>query len=44
VGAALAATIAGLIRSSEGNDDHAFIIAGILCMFSALAVLFAGRM
>jgi sugar phosphate permease len=44
VGAALAATIAGLIRSNEGNYDHAFIIAGILCMFSAVAVLFAGRL
>jgi predicted MFS family arabinose efflux permease len=35
VGAALAASIAGLIRTNEGNYDHAFMIAGLL--------LFAGR-
>jgi predicted MFS family arabinose efflux permease len=41
LGAALAASVAGFIRTNEGSYDHAFIIAGILCMISALAVLFA---
>jgi len=43
VGAALAASIAGLIRTNEGNYDHAFMIAGVLCIISAIGVLFAGR-
>jgi predicted MFS family arabinose efflux permease len=43
VGAALAASIAGLIRTNEGNYDHAFMIAGLLCIMSAVGVLFAGR-
>jgi sugar phosphate permease len=43
VGAALATTVAGLIRSIEGSYDHAFIIAGVLCMISAVGVLFAGN-
>jgi sugar phosphate permease len=36
VGAALAASFAGLIRTVEGNYDHAFMIAGFLCMISAI--------
>jgi sugar phosphate permease len=43
VGAALAASFAGLIRTFEGSYDPAFMIAGILCMFSAVGVLFAAR-
>jgi sugar phosphate permease len=43
VGAALAASIAGLIRTNEGSYDHAFMIAGFLCMISAVGVLFAGK-
>lgn len=43
VGAALAASVAGLIRTNEGNYDYAFMIAGFLCMISAIGVLFAGR-
>ncbi len=43
VGAALAATFAGLIRTGEGNYDHAFMIAGILCLITAVAVLFAAK-
>jgi sugar phosphate permease len=43
VGAALAASFAGFIRTHEGNYDHAFIFAGILCMISAIGVLFAGK-
>src|ERR1700728_2635329 len=43
VGAALAATFAGLIRTNEGNYDHAFMIAGVLCMITAVAVLFAAK-
>lgn len=43
VGAALAASFAGFIRTVEGSYDYAFTIAGILCMISALGVLFAAR-
>jgi sugar phosphate permease len=43
IGAALAAAFAGYIRTAEGSYDHAFLIAGGLCMASAIAVLFAGR-
>jgi len=43
IGAALAASFAGLIRTTEGNYDHAFIIAGVLCMIAAVSVLFAGK-
>ena len=43
VGAAMAASFAGFIRTSEGNYDHAFIFAGFLCMISAIGVLFAGK-
>ena len=43
VGAALAASVAGLIRTNEGSYDHAFMIAGFLCMISAVAVLFATK-
>jgi sugar phosphate permease len=43
VGAALAASFAGFIRTNEGNYDHAFLIAGFLCMISAIGVLFAGK-
>jgi sugar phosphate permease len=43
VGAAAAASFAGFIRTNEGNYDHAFIIAGVLCLISAVGILFAGR-
>jgi sugar phosphate permease len=43
VGAALAASVAGVIRTNEGSYDHAFIIAGGLCVVTAFGVLFAGR-
>ncbi|HWW80858.1 MAG TPA: MFS transporter [Steroidobacteraceae bacterium] len=43
VGAAVAASFAGLIRTTEGNYDHAFIFAGVLCVISAVGVLFAGK-
>jgi sugar phosphate permease len=43
VGAALAASTAGLIRTQEGNYDHAFLIAGVLCMIAAVGVLFAAK-
>jgi sugar phosphate permease len=43
VGAALAASVAGLIRTREGSYDYAFLIAGGLCLITAIAVLFAGR-
>lgn len=43
VGAAASASFAGFIRTSEGNYDHAFMIAGGLCIISAFGVLFAGK-
>jgi sugar phosphate permease len=43
IGAALAASVAGVIRTTEGSYDHAFILAGSLCLITAIAVLFAGR-
>jgi sugar phosphate permease len=43
VGAALAASFAGYIRTTEGSYDHAFMISGGLCMIAAIAVLFAGK-
>lgn len=43
IGAALAASVAGAIRTTEGSYDRAFLIAGGLCLLSAVGVLFAGR-
>jgi sugar phosphate permease len=43
VGAAASASFAGFIRTSEGNYDHAFMIAGVLCIISAVGVLFAAK-
>jgi len=43
IGAALAASFAGFIRTNEGSYDHAFLIAGGLCLVTAIGVLFAGR-
>lgn len=43
IGAALAASVAGVIRTSEGSYDRAFILAGSLCLATAIGVLFAGR-
>ena len=43
VGAALAASLAGFIRTSDGSYDRAFLIAGSLCLATAIGVLFAGR-
>jgi len=43
IGAALAASFAGFIRTSEGSYDRAFLIAGGLCLATAVGVLFAGR-
>ncbi|HEX3847595.1 MAG TPA: MFS transporter [Steroidobacteraceae bacterium] len=43
VGAALATTVAGIIRTTEGSYDRAFVLAGALCVMAAVAVLFAGR-
>jgi sugar phosphate permease len=42
VGAALAAWIAGLIRTETGHYDGAFLFAGLLCLFAAVTVLFIG--
>jgi sugar phosphate permease len=39
VGAACAASLAGLIRTSEGSYDQAFQIAGALCVLTAAAML-----
>jgi sugar phosphate permease len=43
IGAALAASFAGFIRTNEGSYDRAFLIAGGLCVATAIGVLFAGR-
>lgn len=43
VGAALAAWGAGLIRTTEGAYDHAFLISGSLCVLTAAGVLMIGR-
>ena len=43
IGAALAASFAGFIRTFEGSYDYAFTIAGILCMISAVGILFAAK-
>jgi predicted MFS family arabinose efflux permease len=43
VGAALAAWVAGLIRTETGHYDKAFFLAGFLCIFTALMVLFISR-
>jgi len=43
IGAALAASFAGFIRTSDGSYDRAFLIAGSLCLATAIGVLFAGR-
>jgi sugar phosphate permease len=43
VGAALSASAAGVLRTTEGNYDHAFLFAGALCMISAVGVLFAAK-
>ena len=43
IGAALAASVAGFIRTAEGTYDRAFILAGGLCLVTAIGVLFAGR-
>ena len=43
VGAALAASFAGFIRTFEGSYDHAFMVAGVLCMITAIGVLFAAK-
>jgi sugar phosphate permease len=42
VGAAMATTAAGLLRTTSGSYDQAFMVAGGLCMIAAVAVLFAG--
>jgi sugar phosphate permease len=41
IGAALAASFAGFIRTFEGSYDRAFMVAGVLCMITAVGVLFA---
>ena len=43
VGAACAASLAGVIRTTEGSYDRAFILAGALCLAAAIAVLFSAR-
>jgi sugar phosphate permease len=43
VGAAVSASFAGVLRTTEGNYDQAFLFAGILCMISAVAILFAAK-
>jgi sugar phosphate permease len=42
VGSALAAFLAGLLRTDLGTYLQAFILAGLLCMVAAVMVLFIG--
>jgi sugar phosphate permease len=42
LGAAAAASFAGLLRTIEGSYDHAFIISGNLCIIAAASILFLG--
>jgi predicted MFS family arabinose efflux permease len=41
MGAALAATFAGAVRTASGSYDRAFLVAGMLCLAAAVGVLFA---
>ncbi len=43
LGASTIALLAGIIRTSVGTYDSAFVMSGVLCMFAAVMVLFAGR-
>jgi sugar phosphate permease len=43
LGASLIAFVAGVIRTSSGSYDSAFITSGILCIIAAVMVLFIGR-
>ena len=43
LGAALAAWLAGLVRTGTGNYDRAFLTSGLLCIITAFAVLLIGR-
>ena len=43
LGASLIAFVAGIIRTSSGSYDTAFISSGILCIIAAVMVLFIGR-
>ncbi|HZC33968.1 MAG TPA: MFS transporter, partial [Chthoniobacterales bacterium] len=40
LGAAAAASFAGMLRTLEGTYDHAFLISGNLCIITAVAILF----
>jgi sugar phosphate permease len=43
LGAGLEAYVAGLIRTSTGSYDAAFVLSGGLCVIAAIMVLFVGR-
>jgi MFS family permease len=43
LGASAIALLAGLIRTSVGTYDSAFVLSGLLCMIAAIMVLFVGR-
>lgn len=43
LGASTIAFLAGLLRTSTGSYDSAFIISGVLCIVAAGMVLFVGR-
>jgi sugar phosphate permease len=43
LGASTIALLAGMIRTSVGTYDSAFVMSGVLCMIAAVMVLFVGR-
>jgi predicted MFS family arabinose efflux permease len=43
LGASAIALLAGIIRTSAGTYDSAFVLSGMLCMIAAIMVLFVGR-
>ena len=43
IGAAVAATAAGTLRTELGSYLEAFVIAGIACVLTAIMVLLIGR-
>ena len=43
LGAAVAATAAGTLRTELGSYLEAFVIAGIACVLTAIMVLWIGR-
>jgi len=43
LGASAIALLAGIIRTSAGTYDSAFVLSGMMCLVAAIMVLFVGR-